>query len=189
LPASGFVTSFDELHRWMSTEPPSFANGWRLKRAFGMAGRGQRRIDPAAVTDADLAFARAALRDGGIQIEPNVRIVEEYALHGMRGADGSCVVGTVVRQQCDRHGAWVATVPLGDSDVANRLGVHAALRVEAARVVDAFASAGYFGPWGIDAYAYDAGDGTFALQTRSEINARYSMGYAVGMRALPSEPC
>ena len=52
-----------------------------------------------------------------------------------------------------------------------------------ARVAVALAGSGYFGPFGIDAFTYRNADGTVALQPRSEINARYSMGFAIGFPA------
>ena len=52
-----------------------------------------------------------------------------------------------------------------------------ALLAEAHRVAEALFAADYFGPFGVDAYFYrDRGD--IRLQPRSEINARYSMGFA-----------
>ena len=48
---------------------------------------------------------------------------------------------------------------------------------------EALAGAGYFGPFGIDAYRYRDRAGALRLQPRSEINARYSMGFAVGLGA------
>jgi hypothetical protein len=40
--------------------------------------------------------------------------------------------------------------------------------------------AGYFGPFGVDGYVWDD-DGARRVQPRSDVNARYSMGWAVGM--------
>jgi hypothetical protein len=61
-----------------------------------------------------------------------------------------------------------------------------ALRAQADRVALALRAAGYFGPFGIDAYRYktSAGSGFCAL---SEINARYSMGFVTGFPRHPSE--
>ena len=44
----------------------------------------------------------------------------------------------------------------------------------------ALASAGYFGAFGIDAYRYRL-DGREALNPMSEINARFTMDWTVGM--------
>ena len=45
---------------------------------------------------------------------------------------------------------------------------------------EALLEAGYFGPFGIDAYRWRAGAAAH-FNARSEINARYSMGWATGM--------
>jgi hypothetical protein len=47
-------------------------------------------------------------------------------------------------------------------------------------------AAGYFGPFGIDAYRYQR-DGESGFCALSEINARYTMGFAVGFPRHPSE--
>jgi hypothetical protein len=51
---------------------------------------------------------------------------------------------------------------------------------EANLVARALHDAGYFGPFGVDAFTYSGG----LFQPRSEINARYSMGFSVGFGSL-----
>jgi hypothetical protein len=118
------------------------------------------------------------LAGGGVQIEPNVAIETEYALHGFVAADGSRRLGALVRQRCDRRGAWISTEPLTDQeglgDVVNRM-TH-----ECRTVAGALHGAGYFGPFGVDGYTYRDRGGRLCLQPRSEINARYSMGFGIG---------
>ena len=165
--------------------PPPIGDGWRVKRAFGMTGRGHRVIAAASgISDADRAFLRASMDLGGVQIEPNVVVVTEYAIHGMLGADRSLVLGDVVVQRCDARGSWIATEPLDDppADVA------AGLDAQARLVSGALGDAGYFGPFGIDAFTYrDAGGGE-RFRPRSEVNARYTMGFAVGFRRARARP-
>ena len=59
--------------------------------------------------------------------------------------------------------------------------MEASLREELDRAAEALRAAGYFGPFGIDAFTWEGDDGTVHLHRRSEINARYSMGWAIGM--------
>ena len=174
LPGAVFVRTLDEA-RGVVASPPPAGQQWRAKRAFGMAGRGQRPIAVGALSDADAQFiATSVARDGGLQLEPEVTIVRELALHGLIDAEGALRSGRLVAQRCDDTGQWLESVPL-DEDVP-------ALREEAMRVAAALHAAGYFGPFGIDAFEYRDGD-RVALNVRSEINARYSMGWAVGMGA------
>jgi hypothetical protein len=60
-----------------------------------------------------------------------------------------------------------------------------ALTSERASVATALTLAGYFGPFGVDAFVYRDRLGTERLQPRSEVNARYSMGFAVGLPHVP----
>ena len=80
-----------------------------------------------------------------------------------------------MKQHCDARGAWISSERLGAAEGPR------SLVPEAERVAAALSAAGYFGPFGVDAYTYRvrSGDGTTeALQPRSEINARYTMGFA-----------
>ena len=128
---------------------PMIALQWRVKRAFGMAGRGQRRIAPGVVSEADRAFLRSAIAsEGGVMIEPDVMIVRELGLHGLLAEDGAFCLGRQVTQECDAHGQWLATTLAEDVDVTTR----EAITSEARRVAAALHAAGYWGPFGIDAF-------------------------------------
>jgi hypothetical protein len=152
-----------------------------VKHACGMTGRNQRVIDPGRATADDEAFVVRGLAQGGVQIEPNVTIVDELSVHGMLGRDGSLRRGTLTRQRCTPRGAWLSTERLPDDDpLQSRWG--SILAAELDRVAEALRAADYFGPFGIDAFTYRGAEGLVRLQPLSEINARYSMGFAVGMR-------
>jgi hypothetical protein len=176
LPGAVFVAHEREARALLGTSPPrELADAWRVKRNFGMTGRGQRIVAPTSVTEQDLAFVRAGLSEGGLQIEPNVTIVTELAIHGLLEPGGALRFGPVVKQHCDARGAWISSEPIAPDEAPGSLvseaeGVAAALRAER-----------YFGPFGVDAYTYRVGRDTrvVALQPRSEINARYTMGFAV----------
>jgi hypothetical protein len=185
LPGAVFVTDVDSARAVLAGAPP-LGDAWRVKRNYGMTGRGQRVVAARAasaasaqLSEADLAFVRVGLDEGGVQIEPNVVVVAEYAIHGMLAQDGSFALGRLVRQHCDVRGAWISTEPMV-TRTADEEAIHGELVAEGARVAAALASAKYFGPFGIDAYSYRAAGDAVALQPRSEINARYSMGFAVG---------
>jgi len=161
MPGAVFVDSYND-----AIERLRAPGRWRVKRNHGMAGRGQRVMPPL-----DEAFLRGSF-PGGVQIEPHVAIETEWALHGVIDG-GAFRLGALVRQTCDAHGQWLATERVDDP------AIDAALHAEATRVARALIAAGYFGPFGIDAFTYDGG----RLQPRSEINARYSMGFPVGFGA------
>jgi hypothetical protein len=124
-------------------------------------------------------FLRAGIAEGGVQIEPNVDIEKEYALHAMLAPDGSTERGRLLEQRSDAHGAWIESRPIDAPDLERRL------VEEIDRVATALHAAGYFGPFGVDAFAYAGG-----FQPRSEINARYSMAFALGFqgKSWPASP-
>ncbi len=163
MPDAAFTRELDDAVARLSTRP-SIAERWRVKRNHGMAGRGHRVMPPI-----DLPFLRASF-PSGVQIEPNVAIENEYAIHGMLSPDGALRLGRLVRQVCDAHGQWLATERVDEPTIAARM------IEEANLVARALHDAGYFGPFGIDAFTYNGG----VLQPRSEINARYSMGFPAG---------
>jgi hypothetical protein len=155
---------------------------WLLKRPFGFAGRGRRPVRGGALGDDDRAWIAASMRDqGGLQIEPRVTIDRDFAIHGALDASGVVRLGTPTVQRCDERGAWVETRLAAPPDLA--ADEERALLAEATRAASALRAAGYFGPFGVDAFRYrDAPGGALRFNPRSEINARYSMGWAIGMR-------
>lgn len=179
LPGAAFVTDLDAA-RAILAGTSGIGDAWRVKRAFGMTGRGQRVVPRGGGTPEDLAFVSAGVEDGGVQIEPNVRIEAEYAIHGMLAEGGSLRIGGLVRQRCDARGAWLATERVSEDPDA----IASRLEEQADRVARALHDAGYFGPFGVDAYTYCDLAGTLQLHPLGEINARYTMGFGLGLTGL-----
>jgi hypothetical protein len=175
LKGAAFVTD-REIARTMLLAHPPIGDAWRIKHAFGMAGRNQRVVAPSPIDPRDLAFVAAGLALGGVQIEPDVAVEEEYAVHAFLPEDGALRVGPITRQRCDARGAWLATEPIASGQWATRRTPDRMVE-ECHRVAGALAEAGYFGPFGVDAYTFRDAGGEIRLQPRSEINARYSMGF------------
>lgn len=176
LPGATFATSASACERALDAAPGT----WLLKRAFGFAGRGRRKVVAGALVDDDRRWIAASLRTGGLQVEPLVAIQRDFAIHGVID-EGRVTFGAATVQRCDAHGAWLATelAAPGDLDDDER----AALDREARAVADALVALGYFGPFGVDAYRWRDAHGA-RFNARSEINARHTMGYAVGMAAV-----
>jgi hypothetical protein len=108
LPGARFVTTMNELFAVIAAECPS--GQWLLKRPFGFAGRGRRRVargplDPSAAT-----WVEASLRAGeGLQVEPWVERMGDFGWHGFLSKNGATTLGEPTRQVCDDTGAWRAT--------------------------------------------------------------------------------
>lgn len=181
LPTAGWAATMELLHAFITNDAlkeVSVERCWLIKRPFGYAGRGRRMLRPGQLTAADQAWLDASLRDGdGLQVEPLVARELDCALHGWLSEDGRCTFGQPTLQRLDTTGAWQATelAPL-----LTQTELHL-LTTEAERTAAALHAAGYFGPFGLDAFRWRAPDGQLHFQPRSEVNARYSMGWAVGM--------
>jgi hypothetical protein len=177
LPGAALVTSLDAVERIVATGH----RDWLLKRAFGFAGRGRRKVHAGALLEADARWVEASFRQGALQVEPWVERLADFALHGYVHDRGALRLGEPTTQRCDPYGAWQSSeIARGhelSADEASALAHEAAV---AARELHAI---GYFGPFGVDAYRwFDAGAAIARFNPRSEINARYSMGWGVGMR-------
>jgi hypothetical protein len=154
----------------------SSSHAMLLKRPFAMAGRGQRRVALPLGVD-DERFLAATIRQGdGLQVEPWVPITEEFSVHGYIAA-GRVSFGTPCRVVVT-DGAFrdARRVRAGDLSSVEETMLHE----EASRVSAALIDAGYFGPFGIDAYHYRTAAG-IGFNARSEINPRYTMAFATGM--------
>jgi hypothetical protein len=183
LPGARWIDALEDA-RALLAEPSPLGGDWRIKRAFGMSGRGQRVVSPGALDDGARASIVAGIAEGGVQIEPQCAITRELGLHGWLSSDGHLSVGRLVEQRCDAMGAWVSTELARDVPDSTR----SAIAAELSRVAAALHAAGYFGPFGVDAYLYRVSpdpDAPLALQPRSEINARLSMGFATGFGPVP----
>lgn len=153
-----------------------------LKRAFGFSGRGRklvtggRAFDEATRTWAQRSFTE---HGGSLQVEPFVTVTADAAQHGHVDRDGTVRLGLATMQDIAADGSWRGTrvaTPDELDDLERNL-----LEVTARRAGVALHRAGYFGPFGIDAYRWRDGTGRTLFHPLSEINARLSMGWLIGM--------
>lgn len=159
---------------------PSPTGLWLMRRPFGFAGRGKLRVDPARRDAAIDRWIDASLARGdGLEIAPWVERLADFGLHGHLSREGALVLGEPTVQRCDDAGVWMesARATPGEIEAIERDALTDAAR-ESAR---ALLLAGYHGPFGVDAFRYRDERGEPRFEPRCEINARYSMGWSVGM--------
>jgi hypothetical protein len=185
LPGARFVRSIEELEEVIAG--PSPTGKFLAKRPFGFAGRGRRVVQAiregrrALAEDPARSFLEASLRAGeGLQVEPLVERAGDFGQHGFVARSGKVSFGAVTRQICDATGAWRGSERAGDLGEEELR----ALEAEAEIAALALRAAGYFGPFGIDAFRWIDEHGRARWNPRCEINARYSMGWPVGMGEL-----
>jgi len=156
---------------------------WLLKRPLAFAGRGQMRFY-GPISDKQWSWLDVSLATDGLIVEPLVTPILELSMHGFVWQDGHFELGRICVQEVSERGVFraVRLANAGELEPAECV----ALSERAERVACLLHDAGYFGPFGIDAYRYQVGDerGFCAL---SEINARYTMGFAVGFPRSPAE--
>jgi hypothetical protein len=156
---------------------------WLLKRPLAFAGRGQMRFY-GAISDKQWSWLDVSLAQDGLILEPLVTPTLELSVHGFIWRDGRYELGRACVQQVTERGVFrgVRLAEPGEL-AASEL---SALLESVEAVSRSLITAGYFGPFGIDAYRYErAGESGFCAL--SEINARYTMGFAVGFPRQPSE--
>lgn len=181
-PGACFVTESEPLERILAERAGA---PWLFKRPFGFAGRGQRRLGSTLSAD-DRRWLADSLRLGGVLAEPWLELERELSLHGSLSRDGGVQLGSLCTQRTDAWRAWLATERLAAGELPE--GQRRTLFATAEQVAEALFRAGYFGPFGIDAYIWRSPGGKALLNPLGELNARYTMGYGVGMAAAVPDP-
>ena len=173
LPGARYVHTRAEYEETVARA--SITGSWLLKRAYSYNGRGRCRWREGADDPHVARWVDAALATGeGLQVEPEVPRTLDLGLHGEITRAGEVQRGTLTVQRVDAFGAWAATEisPPGTLTEAETRLLEDALR----EVVTALRDVGYFGPFGVDAYRWTGG-----FVPCCDVNARYTMGWAVGM--------
>jgi hypothetical protein len=175
LPDQAYVTSRGELQGVLG----DYQRRWLLKRPLSFAGRGQLRVI-GPLTEKQWTWVDASLSRDGLLVEPLVTPTLEVSLHGFVWPNGRVELGRACTQDVSERGTFrgvrlATTLELSASE-------NAALQERTERSARALLEAGYFGPFGVDAYRYEAG-----FCALSEINARYTLAFAVGFPRSPSE--
>ena len=162
--------------------------GWQVRRTFGAAGRGRRRITggrAAALDDAERSWLRAGLRLGPLVIEPLVDVRAEFTRSAWVDAGGRLHDVAPCLQTTDANGAWRTSEAVGPSWLSKTEDGLLERTLEAASM--ALHASGYVGPFGIDAFRYRHGGRTL-FQPLSEINARFTMDWTRGMQTRTPHP-
>ncbi len=179
LPTQAYVTSRAQLSDVLG----DYRRSWLLKRPLTFAGRGQlRAIGP--LTDKQWTWVDASLDKDGLIIEPLVQPRLEVSLHGFVWPAGTHELGRPCVQDVSERGTFRDVRLARPGELSQREAE--LLEASAERVARALHGAGYFGPFGIDAHRYRDG-ATEDFCALGEINARYTLAFAVGFPRHPSE--
>ena len=181
LPGAAFARTLEEALAVLGAPCPT--GRWLAKRAFGFAGRGRRVFAAGAVDGPGRAWLVHATTGAGagLEIEPLCDRSADFAMHGFLDERGQLTLGEPTAQVIDGTGAWQATRRTRPEEL--EAAERDALTREAHRTAAALEVAGYFGAFGIDAFRWRGPGGEARFHARCDVNARYTMGWAVGMGA------
>jgi len=179
LPHQVYLTTRAELEALLARDE----RAWLLKRPLAFAGRGQlRALGP--LTDKQWAWVDVSLARDGLLVEPLVEPALELSLHGFLQRDGRYELGRVCTQLVSARGVFRG-VRLASPDELSSQELQT-LMAQGASVAVALSQAGYFGPFGLDAYRYTL-EGQLRFCALSEINARYTLGFVTGFPLHPNQ--
>jgi hypothetical protein len=178
--ASVYCASTDSAFEFLEAHR---TDTWMLHRNFGCAGRSKMKAGPGPLEPAAQRWIAASFRHGiaGLEIAKWVLCTGEFALHGFVQTPElgtQLVQGQATRQVCNAAGVWERSALLQPGELSDneKLSFEQAFQDAA----EALVQIGYFGPFGIDAFRYIQ-DGATGFHALSEINARYTMGWVIGM--------
>ena len=179
LPRQAYVRNRAELCEVLA----DYGERWLLKRPLGFAGRGQLRVI-GQLSDKQWTWVDASLKRDGLLVEPLVKPTFELSLHGFVWPAGHHELGRICAQDVSERGAFrgVRLAEHGELSGAEQ----SALTEHAQVAGRALHGAGYFGPFGVDAYRYEL-NGVLRFCALGELNARYTLGFVHGFPRHPSE--
>ena len=175
LPGARLVSSMGGLERHLASGGAAAGGGrWVLKAPWSAAGRG--RTAGAGPSDLGAPAVRRRVerlleRCGELLFEPWVDRLADFGAAALVTPEGVRRVG-VHGQEVDRRGAVSAITLDPEIESAEAARLEAALDAVGRRL----ASAGYAGPFGVDAYRYRTPDGRVAFRPLGEVNVRMTFG-------------
>jgi hypothetical protein len=184
--SDGAVAAIEaRLARW-----PGWTGGrFTLKPRFGTSGRGRVAGEAGRVAAGRGAFARLA-ESGGAVLEPWLARTCDLSAQLWIGSDEQIVLLGTTELLVEGSGLYRGHRGFVDSRgrVTSGSRYDEELREAAVAVARAAATAGYRGPCGVDAFAFEVEPGRVELRPAVEFNARFTLGIvAIGLlrRVLP----
>ncbi len=160
------------LFAWLSQ-----TSHFRLKRPFGFAGRGQRRVH-AELSPDDRRWIRDSLNRGGLLLEPELPGASAFSIHGY--VPPNVAVPYLGRPCAFQSDAGGAPLRIPQQRVCTDLEwkmLSPAIEVEAACAATSLWHEGYFGPFGLDLLYFQ--EQLFSI----DLNARFTLAWSLGMGA------
>lgn len=187
LPGARMMDEVDQIesHVQAGGAGESTSHTWIVKAPYSASGRERLRhsVERALTEDRRTRLERL-FESAPVLFEPWVDRIVEVATAGVIGPSGTTLLPTH-RLETDDGGVFRGIVIECDPDSTAGLEADELQRVRATANACAKAlwGAGYRGPFGVDAYAYRAPDGSRKLAPLGEINARLTFGHVAHAHA------
>ena len=165
--------SVDGILHTLSNTPDK---SWLLRRPYGVAGRGRILMQGEPQSNKELRWLIASIEVAPMVMEPHVHVLLEVSTCGWIERTGQVHFAKPCFQEIDKNGSWIRTVPCPEGKLTDLEAEH--LQTAANDAAEALIAAGYWGPFSVDAFEYESGDGEESWNTLGEINARFTMGWA-----------
>lgn len=167
-----------EVERAVARAAPARHSGrkpaWLLRRSLSAAGQGRLIVE---VWSDDVAtWVNRALRLGPLHVMPLVDIDGEFSGHAFLHRSGEVELGHHV-DQVVRGAAW--------SSATRREQAVPELRRALDAVIKRLQGMGYFGPLGVDGFAWLDGAGAKHVAAGTDVNARYTMSMGAAFDTVP----
>jgi hypothetical protein len=177
-----------EIEAKLAGWPDWTAGRFTHKPRFGTSGRGRVAGSAGRVAEVSGGFARLA-ESGGAMLEPWLKRTSDLSAQLWIGPDRQIVLLGTTELLVEGSGLYRGHRGTIDSRgrVTSGSRYDEAMREAAVAVAQAAAAAGYHGPCGVDAFAFEAEPGRIELRPVVEFNARFTLGIiAIGLlrRAL-----
>jgi hypothetical protein len=152
------------------------SQSWLLRRPYGVAGRGRLLMQGEPQSNKELRWLIASLEMAPMVMEPHVHVILEVSTCGWITRAGEVYWAAPCFQEVDSNGSWIRTLPCPVGKLTDLEVQH--LHTAACDAASALIEAEYWGPFNVDAFEYESGDGEESWNTLGEINARFTMGWA-----------
>jgi hypothetical protein len=178
-----------EIEAKLALWPAWTAGRFTLKPRFGTSGRGRVAGNAGRVAEVSGGFPRLA-ESGGAMLEPWLKRTCDLSAQLWIGRDRQLVLLGTTELLVEGSGLYRGHRGFVDSRgrVTSGNRYDEALREAAVAIAQAAIAAGYHGPCGVDAFAFEVEPGRVELRPVVEFNARFTFGtVAIGLlrRALP----
>jgi len=151
---------------------------WWVRSTLACAGRHRLRVAWESIDERQEKWLIKACAQTGVTVQPFVTILKEVSTSGWIGRDGTVLIADPRVQETGNTGVWSESLGRYAADSQDSPNFHGVGR----SIANSLVGAGYFGPFGLDSFAYKNGDSAPNWHLYSDLNARFTMDWGLSFR-------